>query len=103
MVEFTKNTTGRLISFSKSSYRNDHPANIIAFNASIFTKSNGRIWYGDLDITLDEEDLKQLAVQINETVYVLRESVANLKSDDKLDQATVTIHSDGSIIHNAIG
>jgi hypothetical protein len=45
---------GRQLSMSKSLYRGMYPDNKVWFNASIY-KGNKKIWWGDLDITLDSE------------------------------------------------
>ena len=63
---------GRMISYSKSTYRQKYPENIVAFNANIFTKKE-KVWWGDLDITKDSESLQRAATECGETLYVLRE------------------------------
>ena len=67
---------GRMISGSKSGYASRNKGNVIVFNARICTISEGIIWWGDLDITKDEEELKNVAERIGETLYILRESDA---------------------------
>ena len=64
---------GRMISPSKSLYRITHPTHDTLFNANIFTEKNGKIWWGDLDLTLDDVKLKQIAQEIGEDLYILRE------------------------------
>lgn len=64
---------GRMISLSKSDYRAQHPDNVIVFNANIFTRSRGKIWFGDLDITADGDALKEMADVEGEELYILRE------------------------------
>ena len=64
---------GRLISFSKSFYRHQNPKNFVIFNANILTQEDGKIWWGDLDITVDEDNLKKIAKDLGKTLYVLRE------------------------------
>ena len=68
--------SGRMISGSKSGYASENKGNIIVFNARICTLSEGIIWWGDLDITKDEENLKIISERIGETIYILRESDA---------------------------
>jgi hypothetical protein len=67
---------GRMISGSKSGYSSRNKGNVIVFNSRICTISEGIIWWGDLDITKDEEELKNVAERIGETLYILRESDA---------------------------
>jgi len=72
---------GRMVSSSKSGYMNRFPDHNVVFNSRIYdTKTyekekNGKIkdffegqkieiWYGDLDLTIDTEKLKQIAKKI---------------------------------------
>ena len=64
---------GRLISYSKTAYKQANPNNIVFFNANIITKERGLVWCGDLDITKDEELLRKVSKEINEELYVLKE------------------------------
>ena len=65
--------SGRMISYSKSGYRQKYPDNEVYFNANIFTLEEGKIWYGDLDLTLDESNLTQIANELNVDIYILSE------------------------------
>ncbi len=76
-----------MISFSKSSYIQKYPDHITLFNANIFTQSEGKVWYGDLDLTLDGDCLVKIAREANCALYVLREMdgrFENEKIDSKL-------------------
>lgn len=64
--------TGKLLG-SKSLYRKNHPNNTIYFNANIFTEKEGKIWWGDLDYTLNKDNLIKIATELGETLYVLQE------------------------------
>lgn len=67
---------GRMISGSKSYYRNNFPWNKVCFNANIFVNNGNqfeKIWYGDLDITKDGNLLKEIAFNNNVILYVLSE------------------------------
>jgi hypothetical protein len=64
---------GRMISFSKSDYRDKNPNSVCYFNANIVTAKEGKVWYGDLDLTKDGESLKTIAEETNTIIYVLRE------------------------------
>jgi len=63
----------RMISGSKSFYRQNNPDNFVVFNANIVIESKGKIWHGDLDITNDYKKLRTAAKQIGEPLYVLYE------------------------------
>ena len=63
----------RMISWSKSTYRQQYPTHMIIFNANIFTEEEGKVWYGDLDLTLDGDKLQEVATDAGRTLYVLYE------------------------------
>ena len=77
---------GRLICASKSTYKNRFPNNKVIFNANIII-STGKIWYGDLDLTVSDEVLKKIASDMNETLYILSEMDARFgtENDDIVD------------------
>jgi hypothetical protein len=64
---------GRMMSYSKSGYREANPHSVCYFNANIITVADGKVWYGDLDLTKDGEALKQVAEEAGVVLYVLRE------------------------------
>ena len=64
---------GRMISASKSGYCERYPDNLVVFNANVVTEKADKVWYGDLDVTRDFEKLKDVANELNEDLYVVRE------------------------------
>jgi hypothetical protein len=64
---------GRMLYLSKSGYYRMFPDNIIVFNANIAMKSLNKIWCGDLDLTKDLEDLKQISTELSAPLYIFRE------------------------------
>ena len=74
---------GRLISYSKSTYRKVHPNNLVLFNANIFTESLGKIWHGDLDVTKDEKKLQIICNNIGEDLYILSEMDGRFENEDR--------------------
>jgi hypothetical protein len=64
---------GRLLGWSKSTYMQENPGHKVVFNGNICTKSSGKIWYGDLDLTIDNEALEALAKSVGEPIYILNE------------------------------
>jgi len=64
---------GGMISGSKSRYRSQHPDNLIVFNGNIFTPKKGKIWWGDLDITLDAKKLQSVCDIIGKEIIVVKE------------------------------
>ncbi|MCK9415682.1 hypothetical protein M0Q97_03365 [Candidatus Dojkabacteria bacterium] len=63
----------RMICGSKSAYHDMKPNNFVIFNANIFVENFGKIWWGDLDLTKDQEKLKKVASETNSVLYVLYE------------------------------
>jgi len=74
---------GRMISSSKSGYWKKHPNNLIVFNANIIISNIGKVFYGDIDITLDEKALKKVAKCIDQTLYVLREMAGRFGAENR--------------------
>jgi len=73
---------GRMISSSKSLYRQENPGNEVYFNANLFTK-RGKQWYGDLDITKDSEKLQAVADFCGEELLVLREMDGRFENEER--------------------
>jgi hypothetical protein len=74
---------GRMISGSKSGYRERHPDNDVIFNARIFTPKLLCAWWGDLDITLDNKALQEVCNELGEEMIVTTESVSWYAEDKK--------------------
>ncbi len=64
---------GRMVGLSKSGYMTAHPQHMAIFNANVCF-GEGKVWWGDIDLTIDEHSLEALAARTRETVYVLHES-----------------------------
>jgi hypothetical protein len=73
---------GRMMSYSKSSYREANPHSITYFNANIITITDGKVWFGDLDLTKDAEALKRVAAELGETLFVLKELDCRFDNED---------------------
>lgn len=86
IISKTLGINGRMISGSKSGYRNRYPNHVAIFNANIIAKmpdgSIEKLWYGDLDITLDENAIKSAALDGECELYVLREMDARFEFED---------------------
>lgn len=74
---------GRMIYGSKSGYMKAYPDNFPIFNANIITESGGKVWYGDVDIKLDQDNLRKIAEQLPEPIYILSEHDARFENEDK--------------------
>ena len=95
--------SGRMMSGSKSGYRMSNPNNLTIFNSNICTK-DGKIWWGDIDLTKSKADLLEIAEATGEEIYVLFEMDGRFENEasPKLDKAvaifypnkTVTLRAD---------
>lgn len=85
--------TGRMISGSKSGYldkyykdeKGHYTEDIknVVFNANVLTFEDGKVWYGDLDLNKDVEQLKRIAKALGKDLYVLREMDARFGSENE--------------------
>lgn len=89
---------GRMISGSKSGYMSSRENHLVIFNANLCLEGEGKVWYGDLDVTLDKERLAAAAVSLGQDVYVLREMDARFENESKpkLKEAIVIFKADGT-------
>lgn len=88
---------GKLISGSKSGYKNLYPNNLVVFNSNICTEK-GKFWYGDIDASKSLKDLIILAKEIGETVYVLYEMDGRFENEESplLSKYVIKIEPDGN-------
>jgi len=70
----------RMLSGSKSGYVQAHPDNLVIFNGNIVIEKHGKIWYGDIDVTLDEEKLQVIANELCRDLYILSEHDARFEN-----------------------
>ena len=90
---------GKLISGSKSGYRDHHPDNLIVFNSNLVAESTGkRVWYGDIDITKSRELLRKLASEEQDTFLVLREMDGRFENEEKplIERFVYKVSPDGA-------
>jgi len=73
---------GRMISGSKSGYLETHKGHHVVFNGNIVTKEDGKIWFGDIDATLDFDKLKDVADLLGKDLYILRESDGRFENEN---------------------
>lgn len=64
---------GRILSESKSQYKSSHPEDHVLFNANIFTLEDGKIWYGDINLTQEYNILQIIAEKLDKDIYILSE------------------------------
>lgn len=82
---FSKNKLhmGRMIGASKGDYRRENPDNVIVFNANIMTEIDGKIWFGDIDITKEFVRLENVAKELNKDLYILSELDGRFENESK--------------------
>jgi hypothetical protein len=88
---------GRLISWSKSAYRKAYPDHLVLFNASIGDATGSCLWWGDLDVSLDEEKLVALAAALEKTLYVFAEADTHWVEHLPVERATVVVELLGQL------
>lgn len=73
---------------SKSVYTWDNPRNLVVFNANLVTEDGIKIWYGDLDLTLDYQKIEKISREIGKALFVLPEMSARFENEanPKLDE-----------------
>ncbi len=73
---------GRMLDGNKMRYRSENPENLVVHNANVCTET-GKVWFGDIDVTKNEENLKTLAERLGAKVFVLREHDARFSNEEK--------------------
>jgi hypothetical protein len=86
----------RLIGLSKTGYREQHSDHVVVFNANVCFDA-GKVWWGDLDLTLEESKLVRLAAETGETVHLLYEWDGRFANEDAplLAQAVYSVTPSG--------
>ena len=90
---------GRMLGGSKMFYREEHPDDLIVFNANVLMPGYGKIWYGDLNLTEDYLVLREIAQNLNTDLYVLWEmdgrfGEENKPFDELIDKAVWNTNED---------
>ena len=91
---------GMMISASKSRYSTRNPKNLAVFNSNfiVMEPTPIKIWYGDIDITVSLDKLKELSKAIGKEIRVLREMDARFKYEDepRVEAYVVRVEPDGT-------
>ena len=67
---------------SKSGYRASNPTNFFVPNANVFCRTHGKIWWGDLDLSVDKAALKWAAKRLRARLYVVSEFDGRFENAD---------------------
>lgn len=102
IIEISVNHLGhssKMITYSKSAYKQRNPGNVVIFNSNVCTKKHGKIWFGDIDVTKNKNELINLAKNIKENVYVLNEMDGRFENEKnpKIKNFVVKITPKGSV------
>ena len=73
----------RMLSGTKWGYQEEHPEDLIVWNANVLMKDMGKVWYGDLNLTKDYIVLKSIAHSLDTTLYILWESDGRFGEENK--------------------
>jgi hypothetical protein len=94
---------GRMISGSKGGFREDPRTrdHAVVFNGNL-SLTEGKFWHGDLDLSVEERPLRELARVLDADVFVLYERDARFDTarSPRLAQAVAIFHPDGSVTLN---
>ena len=82
-------TMGRMIGYSKSEYRAANPGNDVLFNANIFVLGEGKVWWGDIDITKDYDKLEKIASELGKDIFILKELAGRFENETVEDSEIV--------------
>ena len=75
--------SARTITGSKSTYKISKPKDLVIFNANVFMKDMGKVWFGDLNLTEEYMVLKSIADSLDTTLYILWESDGRFGEENK--------------------
>jgi len=82
---------GRMVSASKSAYRDAYPENDVLFNANIFILGKGKVWWGDIDLTRDWHTLEVIASTLGKSLFVLREMDGRFEWEESSDERVINV------------
>jgi len=86
---------GAMISSHKQAAKTKGREHLAVFNANLVVKGFGKVWFGDIDITRDEEKIKKVALGFKSIVYVLREMDARFEHENSPQLQNAAYSTDG--------
>lgn len=92
---------GKMLSASKSMYDKKYPTHATFYNGNLFTNDK-KIWFGDIDVTIEMPKLVEVAKVMKTFIYVLREMDGRFESEENPDltKAIFTIQPNGETALN---
>ena len=76
---------------SKSGYASARPKAEVIFNANVFTKNRGKVWWGDLDLERDKPALEKVARKIRSRLFVVREHDGRFENADQAHAEVIKV------------
>lgn len=88
---------GKMLSNSKSGYSEKYPTHATFYNGNLFTNDK-KIWFGDIDVTIDLPKLIEVAKILKTFIYVLKEMDGRFENEENPDitKAIFTIQPNGA-------
>lgn len=91
LAQFILGNPGRMVGASKSIYRYDNPTHVVVFNGNLVDEQGNKLWYGDLDLTLDIPALINLAEQVG-SLYVVHEMDGRFENENTPNTTDPALH-----------
>lgn len=93
--------TGKMISGSKSGYAKLHKKNAAVFNSNIFSydgKEYNRVWFGDIDLTLELDNVKKYSNQLGLPLFIFFEQDGRYQYETIPNIGRHLVKVDGDIV-----
>lgn len=75
----------------KESYKKLYPDHVVLLNSCVFGEKSGKLWCGDVDLTVDYDSLVSISEKLNESLYVLHNSDTQAEGDEIANRAIAKI------------
>jgi hypothetical protein len=86
----------RMVGPSKTGYRREYPDHFVMFNATLTDWAGTRLWWGDVDLTLDEAKLADLARRLAMPVHVFFEHESRFVDPIAMSLAAAVFETNGT-------
>lgn len=88
---------GRMITFSKADFQERHPDRLVVFNGNLVLSPGTKVWHGDVDLSVAEPQLHELARLTGRIVFLLDERDARFENEKQpvLENAVFSVTPTG--------
>lgn len=103
ILEKTIGYAGRMMAGSKSGYCKAYPKNVPIFNANLIAIKDGKptkVWWGDLDLTVDHAKLLKASEKLETPLYVLYEMDGRFDNEELPEMHRFIAKYDASAAQN---